>query len=76
MLPFTFLKRDQQEKDALCCGIWVILLQLLQQPNEKLFGSTHLEPREHRQIALPTKATLESSVKISIVNLFNQSISF
>lgn len=72
---FTFLKRDQQEKDALRYDIRVILLQLLQQPNEQLFGSTHLKAQEHRQIAMLTKAMLDSLVNNSVINQF-WSISF
>lgn len=67
---FTFLKRDQQEKDALRYDIRVILLQLLQQPNEQLFGSTHLKAQEHRQIAMPTKVMLDSMVNNSVIDQF------
>lgn len=40
---FTLLQRVQQKVEALCCGVRVIVLQLLQQANQQLFGSAGLE---------------------------------
>lgn len=59
-VEFTFLKRDQQQKDALCYGVRFILLQLLQQTNKQLFGSAGLENhKEHCQVSR------------SVINLFS-----
>lgn len=43
---FTFLKRAQQQTEALCYGDRVILLQLLQQANQQLFGTACLESQK------------------------------
>lgn len=49
---FTFLKRAQQQTEALCYGYRVILLQLLQQANQQLFGTACLESRKMNFLAI------------------------